>query len=489
MNGGGHFIAGRWIAGQGRELVSLDPATNEPVWSGRCATAAETDRAISAARDAFNAWARTTVESRRTCLERFVERLEAHQDRLTKLISRETGKPFWESRTEVAAIQNKIELSLRAYAERCPDRRTDGPDGQAVLRFRPHGAVAVLGPFNLPGHLPNSHIVPALLTGNTVVFKPSELTPKVGEYVAELWHEVGLPPGVLNLVQGDRETGRLLAEHPGIDGLFFTGSAAVGRTIHQAFTRHPEKILALEMGGNNPLVVFEIADVEAAAYPTVLSAFITSGQRCSCARRLIVPTGSEGDRFLSALLDLIPRIRVGPCSAQPEPFMGPLISEHAANNMLSAQERLLRAGSESLFAMERLSGSPTMLTPGIIDVTRASNREDVELFGPLLQVIRVPDFDAAIYEANSTAYGLTAGLLSDNRSLYERFQIEIRAGVINWNRQLTGANSALPFGGIKASGNHRPSAYFAADYCSYPVASIETEKLVAPREPIPGIAP
>src|SRR3990167_8941296 len=176
------------------------------------------------------------------------------------------------------------------------------PFGRAVLRHRGHGVMAVLGPYNLPGHLPNGHIIPALLAGNTVVFKPSALTSLVGQKLMEVWEKTNLPKGVLNLVQGGKETGIALAHHPDINGIYFTGSYETGKSLHQFFAGRPEVILALEMGGNNPLVVFNVQNLAAAVYLTIQSAFITSGQRCSCARRLIVANNKEGADFVKRLV-------------------------------------------------------------------------------------------------------------------------------------------------------------------------------------------
>jgi succinylglutamic semialdehyde dehydrogenase len=241
------------------------------------------------------------------------------------------------------------------------------------------------------------------------------------------------------------------------------------------------------MGGNNPLIVWNATDAKAAAYLTIQSAYLTAGQRCSCARRLIIPSDESGDRFLSALLSIIPRIRVGMPSDEPEPFMGPVISAAAGHHLLRAQESLISRGARSLSPLQSLRGLEHLLTPALIDVTEVRDRDDEELFGPLLQLIRVEDFDAAIAEANNTRFGLAAGLLSDDRALYDRFYRQAKAGVINFNRALTGASSALPFGGVGDSGNHRPSAFFAADYCSYPIASLESDHLTMPTTLTPGI--
>lgn len=487
MPGLSSFIQGQWIQGNGEPFSSMDPARGDTIWAGNSVTEDQVDRAVKAAREAYDWWADEPLEARIQYLETFKDQLEAHRDDLAETISRETGKPRWESLTEVASMIGKIAVSRQAYLDRCREVTGEAAGAATVVRFRPHGAVGVLGPFNFPGHLPNGHIVPALLAGNTVVLKPSSQTPLVGERMTQLWEAAGLPASVLNLVQGTRPTGNALVNHPGLNGLFFTGSFRGGRAIHQECAGDPGKILALEMGGNNPLIVWNASDLEAAAYLTLLSAYVTAGQRCSCARRLIIPSGREGDDFLEGFVAMIGKMRVGPYTDDPEPFMGTVISEKAAERLLEAQAGLAAAGGQMLVEMRRLRGIDALLSPGLMDVTAVRDRADEEFFGPFLQVIRVPDFDTALKEANNTAYGLAAGLLSDSESLYGTFLRKIRAGVVNWNRQTTGASSSMPFGGVGASGNHRPSAYFAADYCSYPVSSIEMNRLEMPREPATGI--
>ncbi len=344
----------------------------------------------------------------------------------------------------------------------------------------------MFGPYNFPAHLPNGHIVPALIAGNTIVFKPSDMTPLVAETMLTYWQEAGLPEGVLNLTQGGRDTGIALAAHAGLDALYFTGSAEVGALLHKQFGGRPEFMLALEMGGNNALIVHEAEDENAAAMIAIQSAFASSGQRCTCARRLIVPEGRAGDAFLAQLIGIAEQIAIGPYDADPQPYMGPLISEKEADKVMSAHDALIGAGGTPLLRMRRDASNVACLTPGIIDVSTIPNRPDREVFGPLLQVIRVADMDAAMMEANNTRYGLSAGIITDNPALYDRFIRDIRAGVIAWNRPTTGASSALPFGGVGISGNHRPSAFYAADYCAYPVAAQEAAVLDAGKLP-PGL--
>ncbi len=482
------FINGRWLEGNGQAFASLNPAEGSAVWEGYAADAGQVADAVEAARAASGSWADLGFEGREAIVKRYGELLDREDEVLAQTIANETGKPIWESRTEVGAMKGKIGISVTAYHDRTGIRENEAPGAKAFVRHKPHGVVAVFGPYNFPGHLPNGHIVPALLAGNTIVFKPSELTPAVAEKMVALWEEAGLPTGVLNLLQGEKETGMALAQHPDIDGLFFTGSSRTGELIHQQFGGHPGKILALEMGGNNPLIVDEVADQRAAVHDTIQSAFITAGQRCTCARRLYVPKGEEGDQFVDALVVAIGKIKVGRQHDDPQPFMGSLISEQAADGILAAQASLVALGGQVLTEVRKLEEGTGLLSPGLIDVTSIEDLPDEEYFGPLLQLIRYDSFDEAIALANRTRFGLSAGLLSDNRDKFDRFYSRIRAGIVNWNKQLTGASSAAPFGGIGASGNHRASAYYAADYCSYPVASLETEQVSLPANLAPGLS-
>lgn len=452
-------------------LQSFDPASGALVWEGEAANAAAVDAALARAHAAFPAWAALPIAARVEAVLRYKAVLEARKDTIAEVISRETGKPLWETRAELASMIGKVGLSITAQAERAGEKRQDMPFGAAVLRHRPHGVMAVLGPFNFPGHLPNGHIVPALLAGNTVVFKPSEMTPATGQAMADAWAEADLPEGVFQIVQGARATGEaLVAGH--IDGLLFTGSAGAGAHFRRIFADRPDVILALELGGNNPLVVWD-GDLDEAASLVVQSSFITTGQRCSCARRLIVPDNQFGTALVDAVAALADRVIIGEWHETPEPWFGPLISADAAAAAKARFARLVERGAAVIRTFEGVEGrSDAFVTPGILDVTGV-DVPDEEIFAPLVQVTRVPDFDAAIAAANATRFGLSAGLVSADDALWDRFVLESRAGVVNRNRPTTGAAGSMPFGGLGDSGNHRPSAYYAADYCAYPVASFE----------------
>ncbi|MCC5792994.1 MAG: succinylglutamate-semialdehyde dehydrogenase [Legionellaceae bacterium] len=484
---GQHYINGQWHPGQGESFYSIDPAKGETLWRGCMASENEIRQAVHAAQQAFPQWALVSFDERATIVKKFAHIVEQKKDQLAELISCENGKPLWESRTEVSAVIGKVALSIAAYQERSGEKQDKISGVANWLRYKPHGVVAVLGAYNFPAHLSNGHIVPALLAGNTVILKPSELTPAVSQFILACWHEAGIPAGVLNGVQGGSQTGRDLLNQD-IQGVFFTGSYATGKRIHQHFGGRPEVILALEMGGNNPLIIDEVSNMDAAVYHTVVSSMISSGQRCTCARRLLIPNNAFGQEFLSQLSKACQQLRVGAWDSQPEPFMGPIIRADHAQRHLQAQEQLLQQGGEPVLKMAQKYPNSAFLSPGIIDMSSVAPHNDEEIFAPLLQVWRYQNFDEAIKRANDTRYGLSAGLLSDSEAHYRQFFAHVRAGLINWNRPTTGAAGNLPFGGVGQSGNHRPSAWFAADYCAYPIASVEATSLTLPEQPMPGIA-
>ncbi|MGB3740122.1 MAG: succinylglutamate-semialdehyde dehydrogenase [Pontixanthobacter sp.] len=452
----------------GEPFVSNNPATGSVLWEGIAATVAQCQNTVNAARTAQREWGTASLDHRRTVLNRYAAALKNRSEVLAEDISRENGKPLWEARAEVGAMIAKVGLSISAQEERAGEKSTQAAFGTIELHHRPHGVLAVLGPFNFPGHLPNGHIVPALLAGNAVVFKPSEKTPLVGEHFKAAFEEAGLSPGVFSIVQGGRGTGEALIDQD-IDGLLFTGSSGAAGTLRTRLSARPHVLLALELGGNNPLVAWD-GDAEGVAAIIAESAYVSSGQRCSCARRLILPEGHWGNRVVEQVADLAGRLSIGPYDANPEPFMGPLIDDAAASAALADQDRIVGAGGQMIVPLTRVEGSSAaFLSPGLIDVT-GLDVSDEEIFAPFLQITCVDGWKAALRAANATCFGLAATLIGEDDDLWHEFRGAIRAGVVNRNRPTTGASGALPFGGIGESGNHRPSAWYAADYCEYPVS-------------------
>lgn len=468
-------------------FTSINPAVpDEIVWQGKAADIASIQNAVTIARAAFATWCITPLEKRITLLERFATIVENQRQALANQISIETGKPYWESLTEVSAVIAKVAISIQAHRDRTFDKIVSKKEERLTLHFKPLGVAVVLGAFNFPAHLSNGHIVPALLAGNTVLYKPSELAPGVADSIMACWEQAGLPRGVIQCLHGDADVAKKILQQD-IQAVYFTGSYHAGKQIHASFAEHPEIMLALEMGGNNPLVIEPVADMQAALYTTLLSTLLTAGQRCSCARRVFIPNNSWGDTFTTALIDAYQKVHVGPFTAKPEPFMGPVIRFEHAQKHLQVQDQLTRIGGKSLLTMRSVQKYTGFLTPGVIDMTEVSDAPDQEIFAPLTQIYRYDTLDTAIQLANHTQYGLVAGLISDNPAHYALFFQRIRAGLVNWNKPTTGASSQLPFGGIGWSGNHRPSAYFAADYCAYPVASQEQDILQKPGTLLPGI--
>ncbi len=449
---------------------SICPATGDIVWEGAAASASDVHAAVAQARKAFADWSLTAFDTRADIAKKYAEAVREKSEDIALAISRDMGKPLWEARTEAGAMANKVAVSIDSYNDRTPTRITD----TTRLAHRPHGVMAVFGPFNFPGHLPNGHIIPSLLAGNTVVFKPSELTPQVAQVMGACWAEAGLPEGVLNIVQGARETGATLLEAK-IDGLLFTGSAATGTFFHKHFAGRPEIMLALEMGGNNPLIINEPVDIDAAADLAFMSGFITAGQRCTCARRLILPMGKFGDGVIDALEAKIAAVKIGRWDIE-DIFMGPVVSAAAAEAAVKFEADLVSRGGKTLTALDR---DGAFLRPGLMDVTGV-DVPDEELFAPFLQVIRTPTLDAAIAVANDTRFGLASGLICDDATAWDYARPRLRAGIVNWNKPTTGAASTLPFGGPGLSGNHRPAAYYAADYCAWPQAGQVAETAASP---------
>ncbi len=470
----GVYIDGKWSEGTGARFENTCPATGEITWEGNSAGSNDVTAAVEAARKAFVHWSRLPQGDRTSVLERYAEEIAKRADAIATTISRDMGKVLWETKAEAATMKAKVAVSIAAQNERAGTKFETAAFGSSHLTHRAHGVMAVFGPFNFPGHLPNGHIVPALLAGNTCVFKPSELAPGVAAHMAEAFAAAGLPEGCLNIVHGTRDTGGALL-NANINGLLFTGSANTGVFFHKHFAGRPDVILALEMGGNNPLIIWDPASVEAAADIAAQSSFLTTGQRCSCARRIILPEGKFGDDVIEAIVARAKALMIGSWQ-EDGVFMGPLVSEAAAQAATDFQMMLSKAGGKPLRRLKRMDRGGGFVTAGVMDVTEAHHIPDEELFGPLMQVVRVKTFDEAIQRANATRYGLSGGLISDNDALWVKAHREMRAGILNRNRPTAGASGAMPFGGPGLSGNFRPGAYYAADYCAWPQASQVADK-------------
>lgn len=466
------IIVGPIIAGMA-DVVSFEPATGAELWRKPVGNVAE---AVDRARRAWPKWAAQPLANRIELIRRFANEVRKEHENFADLIARETGKPLWEARVEIEAVMALVEMSVRSYAERTGQRRLNSAlQGTAAVRHKPHGVMAVITPYCSPAELPTSHIIPALIAGNAVILKPSEKAPACAEFLLQCFNRAGVSSAILQLLVGGPQTGKALVAHSGIDGVLFTGSTQVGISINRKLATNPGKITALQMSGNNPVILWDTPKLTDAAMLTIQSAFTGAGQRCTAARRLIVKS-SLYDQTIDELKRLTSRIVIGAPTDDPQPFMGPVIDAETADQLTESYLYLLTHGGKAVTHMRRPRGDLPFVTPGIIDVTVMKERPDVELFGPLLQIIRVDDFDQAIQEANNTRFGLAASLIGGTPQDYNRFWANIRAGVVNWNRTTHSYSPSAPFGGSGYSGNRRPGAFYAADYCAYPVTSTEMEQ-------------
>lgn len=451
-------------------IVSIEPATGLPLWQGE---ESDVEAEVLAVAAGWPAWAARPFTYRIEAVRRFANLVRGREADLADLIAREVGKPLWDAKGEVAALLEAVEQAISAYSARTGQKRLDGAMGARVaLRHKPHGVMAVITPYCDPALIPVGQIVPALLAGNGVLFKPSEKTPATGHCIATLMEEAGVPQDVLRCLIGGAGAGQALAAHPAVAGVLFTGSAHVGIAINRALATRPDKIAALQMGGNNPMILWDTPDLRTAAALVIQSAFLTAGQTCAAGRRLIVKE-SLADEAIETLRGLTQRLLIDEPHADPAPYMGPIIDMEAADGLTESYLYLMSNGGKPITHMRRPKEHLPFVTPGIIDVTGMEQRIDIELFGPILQICRVEDFDGAIQEANATRFGLAAALFGGSEAQYDRFWAASRAGLVNWNRPTTASAPGFPAGGIGLSGNHRPGSSYMADHCAYPVASSE----------------
>lgn len=478
----GNFIQGEFVNPKevNGEWICRSPADFADEFGKIQYSYSSVDEAIQSSRNAFQSWRRLTLADRAAYLKKYQAALTRNEELLVEVIAREVGKPLWEAKTEFAAMVGKVDITIQDSMAFVADFEIPTIDNvRGRCRYRPLGVMAVIGPFNFPGHLPNGHIMPALLTGNVVIFKPSEKTPLVGQLMAQCFQEAGFPPGVFNVIQGEREVGRRLVTHEGIDGVLFTGSYEVGTRIKQDTLQQHWKLLALEMGGKNSAIVCADADLEVALHETLIGAFLTSGQRCSATSRILVDR-SILPEFVDRFHQHSKAFKIG--HPMDSPFMGPLIDQGSVDRFMKFLGIATREGCEIVMrgkALE-LETAGNFVTPSIclashisLEQSKKSIYQQTELFAPNVVIVGVDSVDEAIAQANVTQFGLSASVFTANQQIYEKCWESLEAGVINWNKSTVGASSKLPFGGLKKSGNHFPTAVLAARYCTYPVASLE----------------
>ena len=461
---GSHFIGGRWTTSNAKVFESHSPAHwDEIVGEFPRATAREANEAIAAARSAFPGWRRTSRIRRADLFDNLAQLVKRDTDSLAELMARECGKVIGECKAEVVEGLHMIQYVFGTG--RMPIGEvvaSEIPEKDAYMRRKPWGVVAVITPWNFPFAVPLWMLGPSLLEGNTVVFKPSEDTPAIGQRLIELFEEAGFPPGAVNLVHGDAETGEALVGSPEVNVVLFTGSYDVGRRIQQVSAQFYDRIVASEMGSKSAVIVCEDARLDLAVTSAVLSAFKTSGQRCVSGSRILV-SKKIFDKFADRFVGMAKRLRIGdPLDASN--FTGPLIHRDAVEKVERYNDLARQEGGRVLLDSGRLNGSGResgcFLGPFVYRIEHRPGLRAIreEVFGPHVALIpfRTNDDAARIY--NDTEYGLSLAVITEDYRAMRFFRDECDYGMGYVNLPCIGAEVHLPFGGVKKSGNGHPSA-------------------------------
>ena len=472
MQARGDFIDGSFHAPTGDTFTSHDPARGGQVVLETAGSPERVGQACEAAAAAQPAWAGLDFDARLAALMRFRAALAEREDGLSEAISREMGKIRSEARTEIKALVGRFALVEGQVRAELSGGAIPGFPAE-VIRYRPHGVVGVLGPFNFPLHLCHAHVVPALLLGNTVVIKPSEITPLSGERYAEAAQAAGLPQGVLNVVQGGGAVGAAIVANPHVRGLAFTGSWGTGRRISEAALDRPDMLLALEMGGKNMCVVREDADLRQAIHEVITSGYLTTGQRCTCSDRVLVHRSLAG-RLVDGLRAVLAELSFGD-PEDPASFAGPLATIAARDRFVKTLEQARAKGAEPIVPGGAREGgafvAPSLhrLADGVHEL---AGYTDEELFGPDLCVETFDDDDEAIAALNASPYGFAYSIFTQDLERFGHYERQVRTGILNRNRSTNKASPRLPFGGVKKSGNFRPAGAWAGRNLAYPMAEI-----------------
>jgi len=467
-----NYVNGEWVKSRSEgKLPRLNPADfDDIVGIAPLSTREEMREAIAAAKKAFPAWRDTPPPVRGRTVMQAARLMAEEKDQLARLMSREEGKTVGEAAGEILRTINILEYSAgearRLTGETLP---SELPKNIVYTIRQPLGVVGLITPWNFPMAVPVWKIAPALVCGNTIVWKPSELTPFTSRAVVDIFARAGLPAGVLNMVNGaGEEVGDELVEHPDVRGLSFTGSCDVGALIYAKGARHMKKVQC-EMGGKNPVVVLEDADLELAAECTLMGAFGSTGQRCTATSRVIVQE-SIADRFVGMLVERAKKLKVGN-GADPATKVGPSVDENQFNKVQEYLEIGKREG-KLMLGGQRLSGGAYdrgwFTAPTIFDHVQPEARiAQEEIFGPVLSVIRVKDFDEACAVASGVRYGLAASIFSIDANKLFQFSDRIEAGIVHFNSPTVGGEAHVPFGGLKATGvGERETGSTAIDFYS-----------------------
>lgn len=442
---------------------------------------AHVDQVIESAQTGYDVWRKLSFDERISYLKKYQEIVRARKDEIAMALALEVGKPLWEAKTEAAALDGKVSVTITDSYNRIKQEtlRDVMPkiDGHTV--YKPLGPCFVIGPFNFPCHLANGQILSALLAGNSIIFKPSEKTIYSAQIMIECFHQAGFPKGVINFINGMGHTASKITGDKRIKGIFFTGSRGVGMRILENTYKDLNKLVALELGGKNSTIIHHDTNISHALPELLRSAFLTTGQRCTSTSMILIHRKIEQE-FISQFKAVTERIRVGhPTKASPDPFMGPLIDEHAEKLYFEFCEHGKREGAEEIVPARKLDvGHEGYYVSPSIHYAKKPNLQgkfiQEEIFGPNCFFIPYDDIEEAIKIANCTEYGLAASVFTRSPEIYRLCLRDIEAGLINLNRSTVGATARLPFGGVKNSGNHRPAAVSMIDHCVNTVASLET---------------
>lgn len=493
----GDYINGHFVvpSKSDNKYLKISPSDTSDILCEVLSSEDHVDEAILSAKKAYTSWSELGFKERADQLMKLKALYQTYKKELAQIISRETGKPLWESQTEAQSMISKIDITLNRSMQLIKDQFVEGlpPNIKAITSYKTRGVMVVLGPYNFPGHLPNGSIIPALAVGNTVIFKPSEQTPLTGQFMADLFHQAGFPQGVFNLVQGDGRIGQKLVKHSDIDGVLFTGSYKTGLKIKKDTIEHYWKNLALEMGGKNVSLVWKDAILDKAVYECIVGAFSTAGQRCSCSSRILVHKDLS-ETFIEKFLKVAQNLSIGHWSR--DVFMGPLVSQQALEKYFYFQKIAKQEKAQALLEAQKLSReyfdsqfSGHYVTPSVhlVKSSKESVYQKSEIFGPDVAISIVDDIDEALAINNSTGYGLVMSIFTQDERLYKKSCRQAKVGLLNWNRSTVGANSQMPFGGLGKSGNGNPSGHFAVYYCTTPLASIQDQNEFHQDKILPGI--
>jgi len=440
----------------------------------------DVEKVLQSAKEGFEVWRKVPLEERIICLQNFKSEVAKRKDEFARSISLESGKPLWEAHTEVSSVMSKVDVTINDSLPRILPKHFDNilPDTNGHIYYRPIGPCFIIGPFNFPCHLANGQITAALIAGNSIIFKPSEKTSHCGQLLIECYAKAGFPKGVINLIQGDGEVARRITKEKMIKGIFFTGSAEVGKNILSSTYLDFSKLVALEMGGKNSSIIHKDANLDHCLVEMLKACFLTTGQRC-ISTSLVPIHRSVADSFIEKFHSYAKRLIIDhPIDHEVEPFMGPLVDQHAVDNYLNFMGMAKREGIQEIMRGKLLEKNfkGHYVSPSIHYTEKFSKKSHFlmsEIFGPNCTFIPYDEIEEAIAIANGTEFGLAASVFSNDQSVYQKCIQEIDAGQVNFNRSTVGASSRLPFGGVKSSGNYRPAALTTIDSCVFQMASLD----------------